>query len=295
MLSYKKTNVEETTSMTKAVPYLCISPALAFLGFFVLFPMVQVLSFSFLRYSFFGPHEFIGLANYVRLFSDNDFWWTLLNSMICVLVTPTLMIVSLVLALSVRQGMRRATILRLVFFLPVVTPIVVVGIMWRWIFTEETGVMNYLLSLLSLPGISWLTHYPTNLLSVMILTLWRGFGYYMMIFLAGLALLPKEIEEASMLDGANAFQQVIHIVVPHLKPTLLFMAVVSASSAIKMFTELYVLIPGVPMNNKTLVAFLYRQAFERFDFGYASALAVVLFAVTFAFSYVNIRIMEYQR
>lgn len=281
--------------MNKSVPYLFLFPALALLGFFVLYPMTQVLYYSFLQYSFFGPHEFIGLANYERLVADSDFWWTLLNSMICVLVTPALMIISLVLALSVRQQMRRATFLRLAFFLPVVTPIVVVGIMWRWIFTEETGLLNYLLSLLSIHKISWLTQYPTNLLSVMILTLWRGFGYYMMLFLAGLALLPKEIEEASMLDGASPFQQVIHIIVPHLKPTLLFMTVVSASSAIKIFTELYVLIPGVPMNNKTLVAFLFRQAFERFDFGYGSALAVVLFALTFTFSYANIRMMERQQ
>jgi len=280
--------------MNKIVPYLFLFPALILLSVFVLYPMAQVLSFSFLRYSFFGPHEFVGLANYGRLLSDSDFWRTFLNSMLYILVTPVLMIVSLVLALSVRQSIRRAAALRLVFFLPVITPIVVVGIMWRWMFAEETGLMNYFLSLFSVQKVPWLTHYPTNILSVMILTLWRGFGYYMMIFLAGLALLPKEIEEASLLDGANPFQQVVHIIVPHLKPTLLFMAVVSASSAIKLFTEVYVLIPGVPMNNKTLVAYLYRQAFERFDFGYGSALAMVIFGLTFAFSYANIRIMERQ-
>jgi putative chitobiose transport system permease protein len=254
--------------------------------------MMQVLSFSVMRYSFFGSNKFVGIENYARLLTDTDFWRTFLNSMLYILVTPVLMIVSLVLALSVRQSIRKAAALRLVFFLPVVTPIVVVGIMWKWIFAEDTGLMNYLLSLLSISKVSWLTNYPTNILSVMILTLWRGFGYYMMIFLAGLALLPQEIEEASVLDGASPFQQVVHIIVPHLKPTLLFMAVVSASSAIKLFTEIYVLIPGVPMNNKTLVAYLYRQAFERFDFGYGSALAVVIFLLTFVFSYANIRIME---
>jgi len=278
--------------MKKAIPYMFLLPAFILLAAFVLYPMVQVLSFSVMRYSFFGSNEFVGLANYARLLSDADFWRTFLNSMLYILVTPVLMIVSLVLALTVRQTIHRAAALRLVFFLPVVTPIVVVGIMWKWIFAEDTGLMNYFLSLLSIAKVSWLTNYPTNILSVMILTLWRGFGYYMMIFLAGLALLPQEIEEASVLDGASPFQQVVHIIVPHLKPTLLFMAVVSASSAIKLFTEIYVLIPGVPMNNKTLVAYLYRQAFERFDFGYGSALAVVIFLLTFVFSYANIRIME---
>jgi putative chitobiose transport system permease protein len=276
----------------KLAPYLFVLPALALLVVFVLVPMAQVLWYSLLRYSFFGPHEFVGFDNYARLLGDSDFWWTLLNSALCVLVTPALMVVSLVLALNVRERMRRAAALRLVFFLPVVTPIVVVGIIWRWILAEETGLANYLLSLISIGPVPWLTEYPVNILSVLILTLWRGFGYYMMLFLAGLALLPREVEEAGMLDGAGPVARVWHILLPALTPTLLFMAVVSASSAIKIFTEVYVLIPGVPMSNKTLVALLYRESFERFDFGYGSAIAVVLFALTFALSYANIRIME---
>lgn len=278
--------------MRKLAPYLFVLPALALLVVFVLVPMAQVLWYSLLRYSFFGPHEFVGFDNYARLLGDSDFWWTLLNSALCVLVTPALMVVSLVLALNVRERMRRAAALRLVFFLPVVTPIVVVGIIWRWILAEETGLANYLLSLISIGPVPWLTEYPVNILSVLILTLWRGFGYYMMLFLAGLALLPREVEEAGMLDGAGPVARVWHILLPALTPTLLFMAVVSASSAIKIFTEVYVLIPGVPMSNKTLVALLYRESFERFDFGYGSAIAVVLFALTFALSYANIRIME---
>lgn len=280
--------------MRKAAPYLFLFPALAFLILFVLYPMIQVLRYSVLDFSFFGSNTFVGLANYTRLFADPDFWWTLLNSFLCVLVTPALMIVSLVLAINIREQMRRATVIRMFLFFPVVTPIVVVGIMWRWIFTEDTGLLNSLLAFGGLPQVPWLTHYPTNILSVLILTLWRGFGYYMVLFLAGLALLPKEMEEAGRLDGTTPLQQVVHIILPNLKPTILFMAVVSASAAIKIFTEVYVLIPGVPMSNKTLVAFLFREAFERFDFGYGSALAIVLFAITFIFSYANIRILERQ-
>ncbi len=278
--------------MNRAIPYFFLLPALILLGLFVLYPMAEVVGFSFLHYSFFGPHEFAGLGNYSRLFQDGDFWRTLLNSLLCILVTPMLMAVSLALALSVRHQIHRASWVRLLLFLPVITPVVVVGIMWRWIFNEDTGVLNYLLSLLAFRPVHWLTQYPVNLGSVLILTLWRGFGYYMMLFLAGLALIPKEIEEASLLDGVTPWQQATRIILPNLKPTLLFMAVVSSSAAIKLFTEVYVLIPGVPMNNKTLVAFLYRQAFERFDFGYGSAIAVVLFLLTFALSFVNIRIME---
>ena len=159
-------------------------------------------------------------------------------------------------------------------------------------FTEDTGIFNYLLSAIHLPGVSWLTSYPTNAFSVMLVTLWRGAGYYMVIFLAGLAAIPKEIEEASILDGATTFQQTTHILIPLLKPTLLFVFVVSASAAMKMFTEIYMLIPGSPISNKALVSYLYQQAFERFDLGYGSAISVILFLMTLSFSYVNIRAME---
>jgi putative chitobiose transport system permease protein len=280
--------------MKKLTPYLFIGPAFVLLLIFIIVPMIEVVWFSFLRYSFFGPNEFIGFENYRRLLSDTNFWWTLFNSLMYISVTPILIVVSLVFALSIRDSVRSAKTLRFFFFLPVITPIIVVGIMWKWIFTEENGVLNYLLSLVGIGKISWLTVYPTNMASVMILTVWRGFGYYMMIILAGLTLIPKEIEEAGVLDGATPFQQVMYIILPNLKPTLLFIFVVSSASAVKLFTELYVLIPGVPMSNKTLVAYLYRQSFERFDFGYGSAIAVIIFLLTAALSYANIRMMEKQ-
>ncbi len=280
--------------MKKLTPYIFLAPAIALLGFFVILPMVQVAYFSLLHYSFFTDHRFIGFDNYIRLLSDSNFWWALVNSFIYTLVTPILMAVSLILALVVRHRFRSAASFRMIFFLPVVTPIVIVGIMWRWIFTEETGLVNYLLSMLTIERIHWLTDYPTNIASIMIITVWRGMGYYMMIFLAGLALIPKEIEEASLLDGISYRQQVWHIILPMLKPTLIFMLVVSSISAIKIFTELYILIPGAPMSNKALVSFLYFQAFERFDLGYGSAIGVVLFAVTLTLSYTNIRLLERQ-
>jgi putative chitobiose transport system permease protein len=126
----------------------------------------------------------------------------------------------------------------------------------------------------------------------MIVTVWRGFGYYMMIFLAGLAVIPKELEEASRIDGANRFQRVFHIIIPMLKPTLILIFVLSSTAAIKIFTELYIMIPGTPDSNKTLVYFMYKQAFENFDFGYGSAAGVIIFILTMGFSYINIKLME---
>jgi putative chitobiose transport system permease protein len=271
-----------------------ILPALIFLLLFIFLPTVQIFYYSTLHYNVFQPSTFAGWANVSRLLSDSDFWWTFANSLLFMLVTPVMMVVSLSLALMVRQLRRGQKLFRTMFFLPVVTPVVIAGIIWRWIFAEDTGVLNYLLSLVGIQPIHWLTEYPTNIVSVMLVTLWRGAGYYMVIFLAGLAVLPCEVEEASLLDGAGPVRQAVYILIPLLRPTITFVFVISATAAIKLFTEIYILIPGQATANKTLVTYLYSQAFEQFDIGYGSTIAVVVFALTLTFSFMQIRLMERQ-
>lgn len=272
--------------------YFFLLPAILFLTIFYLLPTAQVFYFSLLDYNVFGSSIFTGLNNYTALFHDSNFLYALLNSGIFILVTPVLIFISLMLALLVRETSGTSKFFRSIYFLPVVTPIVIVGIIWRYIFSEDIGLMNYFLSLFSFSQVPWLTNYPTNLISIMIVTVWRGFGYYMMIFLAGLAVIPKELEEASKIDGANRFQRVFHIIIPMLKPTLILIFVLSSTAAIKIFTELYIMIPGTPDSNKTLVYFMYKQAFENFDFGYGSAAGVIIFILTMGFSYINIKLME---
>lgn len=272
--------------------YAFLLPAIFFISFFYLFPTFQVFYFSLLKYNAFGESSFAGLLNYTKLLNDTNFWYALLNSGIFILVTPVLMFISLILALLVRETSTTIKLFRSIYFLPVVIPIVIVGIIWRYIFAEDVGLMNYLLSIFSFDSVSWLTEYPTNLFSIMIVTIWRGFGYYMMIFLAGLAVIPKELEEASKIDGAGRFQRVFYVIIPMLKPTLILIFVLSSTAAIKIFTELYIMIPGTPDSNKTLVYFMYKQAFENFDFGYGSAAGVIIFILTLGFSYINIKLME---
>ncbi len=272
--------------------YWFLLPAFLLLILFAFLPTLQVFYYSFLDYNVFNGNTFIGLKNYIKLFNDPAFWDALKNSLIFLIVTPLLMVLSLMLALMVREKNRASNFFRSMFFLPVVTPIVIAGITWRWIFAEDTGLMNSLLSLASIPQIPWLTNYPVNLGSIMILTIWRGFGYYMMLFLAGLAVIPKELEEASRLDGANKLQQIRHIILPALKPTLLLVFVISSTNAIKLFTELYIMIPGTPASNKTLVYYLYKHAFERFDFGFGSAAGVIIFLLTLGFSIINIKLLD---
>lgn len=272
--------------------FLFVLPAVIFLLVFSFIPFLNVFSFSFLDYNLISDGEYIGLENYKKLFSDSTFWQTLLNSFIFILTTPVLIVLSLGLAVSLREKTKMNRFFNSVFFFPVITPLVIAGIIWRWILAEDYGLLNYLLSLVGISNIKWLSEYPVNLLSIMILTIWRGFGYYLVIFLSGLMVLSKEIEEAAKIDGAGKFQIVYNIIVPQIKPIITFVFVVSSASAIKMFTELYILIPGTPMANKSIVYYLFREAFERFDFGISSAAGVVIFIISFAFSYINIKLLE---
>ncbi|MCK6615307.1 MAG: sugar ABC transporter permease [Ignavibacteriaceae bacterium] len=272
--------------------YLFLAPAMVIFGVFLFYPMGKIIYYSFYDYNLLTPAQYSGLDNYLQLFSDEKFLACLGNSFIFILVSPLLVVVSLMLALAVRDGGRGAKFLRLGYFLPVITPVVIAGIIWRWIYSEDTGILNYLLSTIGISPVAWLSEYPTNIVSVMILTVWRGFGYYMMIFLAGLAVIPAELEEAAKIDGAGRFQRVRMILIPLLLPSILFIMVISTASAVRIFTEQYILLPGVPMDNKAVVSFLFNEAFEQFRFGYASAAGVVLFIVTLGISWLNIKMLE---
>ncbi|GMU87331.1 MAG: sugar ABC transporter permease [Ignavibacteriales bacterium] len=272
--------------------YLFLAPAMVIFGVFLFYPMGKIIYYSFYDYNLLTPAIYTGFDNYARLFRDENFLACLGNSFIFILVSPLLVVVSLLLALAVRDGGRGAKFLRLGYFLPVITPVVIAGIIWRWIYSEDTGILNYLLSNIGISPVAWLSEYPTNIASVMILTVWRGFGYYMMIFLAGLAVIPAELEEAAKIDGAGRFQRVRMILIPLLLPSILFIMVISTASAVRIFTEQYILLPGVPLDNKAVVSFLFNEAFEQFRFGYASAAGVVLFVVTLGISWLNIKMLE---
>jgi len=276
------------------IAFFFLLPALAALTLFSFCPMAYIFLLSMQRYNPVQGGTFIGFQNYLNLFRDTNFWWTLLNSIIYIAVTPVLIILSLCVAMIIREKIKGRKIFRTIYFLPVVTPIVITGIAWRWLLNEDVGLLNFLIvkSGISAHNVHWLTQYPVNLISVMGVTIWRGIGYHMVIFLAGLMGIPKELEEASIIDGASWFQRTLHITVPLLKPSITLVFIISSISAIKVFTEIYIILPGAPIQNKTLVAYMYQTAFEHFDLGYASALGVVLFLFTLVFSYMNMKLLE---
>lgn len=171
---------------------------------------------------------------------------------------------------------------------------VVVGITWKWVYADQ-GVLNYFLESLGIIGepVHWLTSTSTSIFAVMAVTVWKGLGYYMVIYLAGLQAIPGDLYEAADIDGASKWKQILHITIPLLMPSIMIVTIMSSISAMKVFEEIYVMTGGGPLNStKTLVFYIYQEAFENLKMGYASAGGVILFLITLVFSILNIKFMN---
>jgi putative chitobiose transport system permease protein len=279
------------------IPYVFMLPALLVLGVFVVWAFAQVVMLSFMRVDLFAPEgglwagsRFIGLANYSRALGSDRFWWCLVNSIAYLLVTPVLVMVSLFAALTVTSGVRGMTTVRVLLFLPVVTPTIVASIAWQVLFREDGGVFNVVLGRLGWAPVPWLTGYPWVLVTAMTVTLWKGFGYFMLVFVAALMAVPEELQEAARLDGASRFRAFWEVTLPSIRPVILLVATVSSISALKVFDEIYVTVKGINTTSKTVVPLMFDTAFNQGDFGLASAVGVLLFLVILAFSVVNLRL-----
>jgi putative chitobiose transport system permease protein len=285
------------TKKFSLTPYLFLSPALLVIAIFVLYPIVAVLYYSFTDYDIVRPPQWAGLANYQHLLHDQTFWLALSHSLIYLVVTPTLIVLSIALAIVVNRKLPGIHIFRALYYLPAVSGSIAVGITWRWLFDTQGGLLNGLLiwlGVLSEP-VQWLSEPSLTLPIAMLLTIWMGVGYYMVIFLAGLQNIPEELYDAALIDGCNNLQKHWYVSLPGLRPQITFVAVISSLAALKVFDEIYVLTlrsGGVMDSGVTMVFYLWRQAFRLSHAGYASAIALVLLIITLAFSVMNIRLQE---
>ena len=278
----------------KYTPYLFILPAAIVLLIFFFIPFFQTFLLSFLDYykNIYSP-EFIGLTNYAKLFQNPIFYKVLWNTFIYLFVAvPVLAIVPLFLAILINQKIRGVTLYKILIYLPVIVSIVVAAIAFKWLYADQ-GILNYIVTLIGLQPAGWLTDPNFALYSVIIVTIWKGIGYYMIIYLAALMSVPKELYEACDIDGAGFFTKHLTVTIPHIMPTIALVTTISAISAMKVFAEIYVMTKGGPLNSsKTIVYYIYERAFENLDLGYASAMAVVLLIIVMAFSLVNILCFE---
>lgn len=278
----------------KYTPYLFILPAAAVLIVFFFIPFFQTFYLSFFDYSssIYNP-VFNGLDNYVKLFKEPVFYKVMFNTfMYLVIAVPFLVTFPLLVAILINQKIRGITLYKIIIYLPVIVSIVVAAIAFKWLYANQ-GILNYLLSILHLSPIGWLTDTQWALFSVAIVTVWKGVGYYMMIYLASLMSVPQDLYEACDIDGANFWQKHLTVTIPHIMPTIALVSTISTISAMKVFAEIYVMTKGGPLNSsKTIVYYIYERAFENLDLGYASALAVVLLVVVMIFSLINILCFE---
>jgi putative chitobiose transport system permease protein len=277
-------------------PYLFLAPALIMIAIFVLYPIVAVVYYSFTDYSIVTPPVWVGLKNFQRLFQDPVFWQALSHSFIYLLVTPTLIFLCVVLAVVVNRKLPGINLFRALYYIPVISGSIAVGIAWR-LMLDTNGLLNSLLISLGIlqEPTQWLAEPNYTLWIAMLLTVWMGLGYYMMIFLAGLQNIPEELYDAALIDGCNHIQKHWYVSVPGLRPQITFVAVISSLAAIEVFNEIFILYGpggGVLNSGVTMVFYLWRQAFRLQHAGYASAVAIVLLAITLAFSVVNIRRLE---
>lgn len=278
----------------KYAPYLFLLPSAVVLVIFFFIPFFQTFLLSFLDYStnIYKP-EFIGVANYVKLFHNPVFYKVLWNTFIYLFIAvPILAIFPLFLAVLINQKIKGITLYKILIYLPVIVSIVVAAIAFKWLYADQ-GILNYVVTSLGFKSIGWLTDPNYALYSVIIVTIWKGIGYYMIIYLAALMSVPNELYEACDIDGASFLTKHLTVTVPHIMPTIALVTTISAISAMKVFAEIYVMTKGGPLNSsKTIVYYIYERAFENLDLGIASAMAVVLLIIVMVFSLINIFCFE---
>jgi len=267
------------------VGYLFILPSFIHLLIFLLIPVIFSFFLSFRDWDQprFQDAPYIGLENYEFLMGDRRFWGAMGNSAYyTALSVPLGMALSLMVAVILNQKLRGVNLFRILFFIPVISSWVAVSIIWVTLLDPNVGIVNYILRLLGLPSVNWLGDPRSAMPSLVIITIWKGLGFQMIIWLAGLQAILQELYEAAAIDGANRWQSFWRITLPLLAPTTLFLAVTGVIGSFQVFAPVYVITKGGPLDSTDVAMFhIYRRAFQDFDFGYGSAQSWVLFAVIF--------------
>lgn len=275
--------------LNRLTPYLFLAPALFILALTVFYPALRAFFLSFTLYEFdiTQPPLWVGPDNFQRLLTDDVFWETLRNTVLyLVCVVPLLVTLPLGLAILVNRVLPGINLFRAAYYTPVVISMVVAGIAWKWLYTEN-GLLNQVLIGLNLSedGIPWLTSPDLALFSVMAVTVWKGLGYYMVIYLAGLQSIPADLYEAAAIDGSDGWQKHWDITVPLMRPYIFLVSVISAIAATKVFEEVYVMTQGGPRNSsKTIVYYVYEQAFQDLEISYACTIGLALFLLILGLS-----------
>ena len=286
-------------SQTRAA-WAFLTPALLLIGAFFVLPVLAGLVLSFTDFDIYGlgnpgTARFVGVGNYHQVLTDKEFWNALRNTLVFVLVGgPLSVLASLAAALLVNARVARwKGLFRVVFFTPVVTTLVAVAIVWRYLYHPRYGLIDALLAHVSLPRIDWLGDPHWAMPAIIVLAVWKNFGYAMLVLVAGLQSIPDELYEAAHLDGAGALARFRHVTLPGLAPTLVFVVLITMLGHFQLFAEPYVMTQGGPLRSTvSLVLLMYEQGFRWWRMGLASAIAFVLFAIMLVATLFQLRLQR---
>ncbi|MCA2228368.1 carbohydrate ABC transporter permease [Nonomuraea aurantiaca] len=271
--------------------YLFIGPSLLGVLAFLLLPMVIVFVLSFFHWELLSPPAFAGLDNYRRLAGDGDSWHSLGITVVYVLLCiPLQTVLALVLALLLNQRIKGVKVFRSLFVVPWMATPIVMGLVWNWIFDPRDGAINSALAVIGVTGPDWLSDAAWALPAVALVNVWQYTGYNMLFFLAGLQGIPQELYDAAATDGATPRQRFWRVTLPLLNPTMFFVMVTNLIGAFQVFDTVFVMTDGGPSQSTEVINFkIFGTAFREFDFGYASTLSMLLFAVILAVTLVQVR------
>lgn len=259
-------------------------PALSFLLLFTLYPMVNAVITSFYNWNLTGRKKYIGLYNYKKLLNSPEIWDSIGRTVQYVIyILPATLILGFVLALLLKKASKLNVVFRTLLFTPRVSSMVAISMVWIFIYNPQYGLLNSILGFFGIAPIRWLNTPETALPSLCIIAIWRMLGYSAVVYLGGIQNISEEVLEASTIDGANAIQTVWHITLPLTTPTAFMLMILNTIEILKMFTTINVMTQGGPaMSTTNLVVMLYEYAFRRYQVGYASAIALVLFILILA-------------
>ncbi len=288
------------SSTKTSAAYFFLAPALSAIFIFFFIPVLAAFIISFTDFDIYALNNlsnarFIGLKNYIELLGDPLFWKALRNTFYFVFVAGPLSIsVSLGFAMILNSKLIKFKgLFRLVYFIPVVTTLVAVAIVWRFIYHPRFGILNFLLDILGIGPLDWLGDPLLAMPAIIIMSVWKNFGYNMIIFIAGLQNIPVYLYEAAEIEGASKWQQFKSITLPMLAPTTLFVSIITMIGFFQLFAEPYVMTQGGPLNETlSIVLYMYQEGFRWWNMGYASAIAFVLFFIIFIATLIQMRLQR---
>lgn len=272
-----KTFLKNIANNESLAGLIFILPAIVGTFIFIVIPIFCSLGLSFTKWDLLNPIQFAGLENYKQLFSEQLFYKLLTNTVVYAVSVSVLgVIIPLVLAAILNSKIRGSEFYKTAYFLPFITPMIVIGIVWEWIFDPNIGILNNILKI----HINWLYDVHFAMPALIIVSVWKLIGYNMIIFLSSLSCISQSLFEAAKIDGANPAQTFKYVTVPLLSPTIFFVVIITSISSFQVFDLIYLMTQGGPLDSTNVIVYaIYKNAFEYFNIGKASAIAYVLFTI----------------